>query len=223
MPKRTLKTPAAITLRRKLSRRSIAALLTLVFGSGLVVALGWLGGLARDSLGPRDRYRVSFAQIECDTPPGLDRARFLSEVRYASNASESFQLLDPALSRKLSSAFAAHPWVETVESVEVEPPARVTVRLRFRTPTLAVRIASGGVRFVDGHGILLPLGDAPAGVPELVKPVPDPESASGKLWPDPDVKRAIELVKTYQPVRLEKTPAGWKLTGADGKALNVSN
>ena len=40
-------------------------------------------------------------------------------------------------------------------------------------------------------------------------------------WADDTVRRAVELVRAYHPRRLEKTPAGWRLTGADGKTLTV--
>ena len=40
------------------------------------------GRIARDSLGPRDRYALPFGDIECDAPPGQDRADFLGEVQY---------------------------------------------------------------------------------------------------------------------------------------------
>ena len=221
MRKRTPKPPVPTIRRRKLPRLMLTILFTIMIAGSLVYSLGWLGDLARQHLGPRDRYRVTFAHIDCGAPPGTNHATFLSEVRYASNFPETFQLLDPELSPKLSAAFASHPWVESIDGIDVERPSRVRVRIRFRTPILAVNVQSGGVRLVDANGILLPLCESPAGLAELVPSLPDPEIASGKVWPNAVVSRAVELVKIYQPKRLEKT-TGWKLTGTDGKVLYVS-
>jgi hypothetical protein len=199
----------------------LAALLTLGVVAGLLFGLGWLGDEARRRLGPRDRYAAWFADVECDAPPGLDRPTFLAEVRYAANCPESFQLLDPDLPARLAAAFAVHPWVESVTGVEVEPPARVRVRLRFRTPVLAVATDGGSVRLVDAAGVLLPATAPPAGLPELVNPVPPPETPAGRVWADDMVRRAAELTTAYKPARLERTPSGWRLTQPDGKVLVV--
>lgn len=208
--------------RHRIPRLATVVLFTLAAACGVVLVIGWLGDLARQHLGPRDRYRVQFSEIECEPPPGMDRATFLSEVRYVSNFPPSFQLLDPELELRLSSAFAAHPWVESVEGADVSPPGRARLRLRFRTPVLAAQVHSGGVRLVDGNGVLLPVTDHAPELPELTTVVHDPETAAGKVWANAAVLRAIELVKTYHPRRIEKTPGGWKLTGTDGKVLSVS-
>jgi len=222
MRKRTPTKPAIPASRPWFTRRLLGVTVTVVAAAGLVFGLGQVGELARQHLGPRDRYRVSFAEIECDAPPGKDRAAFLSEVRYVSNFPASFQLLDPDLSAKLSTAFAAHPWVESFDGIEREPPTHVRVKLRFRTPVLAVHVRSSGVRLVDGNGVLLPLTDQVPDVAELAIAVRDPETAAGKVWEDATVQRALELVKAYHPRRLEKSSSGWKLTGQDGKVFNVS-
>src|SRR5438445_11816591 len=101
MRKRTSSKPATFTSRPWFTRRVLAISVTLLVAVGLVLGLGWLGDLARHHLGPRDRYRVSFSQIECEPPPGKDRATFLSEVRYVSSFPDSFQLLDSELASKL--------------------------------------------------------------------------------------------------------------------------
>jgi hypothetical protein len=199
----------------------LAVLLTLGVVAGLLFGLARLGDEARRRLGPRDRYAARFADVECDAPPGLDRPTFLAEVRYAASFPESFQLLDPKLPDRLAAAFAAHPWVESMTGVDVEPPARVRVRLRFRSPVLAVTTDGGQVRLVDAAGVLLPATAPPAGLPELVNPVPPPETPAGRVWADDTVRRAAELVTAYKPVRLERTPSGWRLTQPDGRVLVV--
>jgi hypothetical protein len=221
MPRKPAKTPDPAG-RMRSPRFILAVLVTLVAVAGVLFGLGYLGDAARDRLGPRDRYLVRFADVECDVPPGHGRESFLAEVRYVGNAPESFQLLDPDLGPELSTAFAAHPWVEGVDGVDPQPPNRVRVRLRFRTAVLAVRLEGGGVRLVDANAVLLPGPGEGQGLAELVTPVKEPPSPAGQVWVDDTVKRAVELVRVYQPRRLEKTPAGWRLTGADGKTLHVA-
>ena len=203
------------------TRRVLAVLLTLAAAAGVVWGIARLGDAARRSVGPRDRYAVRFADIDCDPPPGLDRPSFLTEVRYVSNFPESFQSLDEELAPKLTAAFAAHPWVAAVEGVSVEPDGRVRVKLRHRQPALAVRLTGGGARVVDVAGVLLPLAADRTGLPELATPVPQPATRDGQVWADDAVRRAAELVETHHPRTLEKTAQGWRLTLPDGKTVAV--
>lgn len=91
-----------------------------------------VGNAARDSLGPRDRYLVRFADIECPTPPGKDRAEFLGEVQYNGQFPDQVNILDPALADRLRDAFGRHPRVKAVGKVTVLPAKRVLVELTFR-------------------------------------------------------------------------------------------
>src|SRR6186997_3346707 len=119
------------------SRRWRPALVALALAAGVLLAFDWLGGEALRRVGFRDRYRVAFADIRCEAPPGVDRPAFLTEVRYVSNHPESFLALDDSDHTRLERAFALHPWVESVDGVTVEPGNIVTVKLKFRTPVLA--------------------------------------------------------------------------------------
>ena len=204
-------------------RGLIGFLLTLVLVAGVVWGIKWLGDSARRGIGPRDRYAARFGDIECDAPPGFKRRVFLAEVEYHSKFPATFQSLDPELTPKLSAAFAAHPWVAAVEDVSVEPPATIRVKLKFRVPALAVKIAgtSDQVRVVDGSGVLLPVAANASGLPELVTPIPSPGTPSGKPWADDTVKRAVELVEAHHPRKLEKTLTGWRLTMSDGRVLVI--
>jgi hypothetical protein len=200
-------------------RLLVVIALTLAVVGATVWGIAWLGDEARRGIGSRDRYRVRFADVECSAPPGLDRASFLSEVRYVSNFPESFQSLDPELQHKLTAAFARHPWVARVDGVSVSSNGTVEVKLRFRVPVLAVHPMAGSTRLVDAEGMLLPPEASTNGLPELVNAVQTPIPLAGEVWHDADVKRALELVEAHQLRRLEKTSAGWRLTTADGKTL----
>lgn len=193
-------------------RTAAAALLTLAAVGGLVWGIARLGDEARRGIGPRDRYAVRFADIDCNPPPGRDRESFLAEVRYVSDFPETFQSLDPELTPRLTAAFTAHPWVAAVENVSVDPAGKIAVKLRHRTPFLAVKLTDGSVRAVDASGAVLPREASTGGLPVLTTPV---------TGADPAVKRAVELVETHHPRQLEKTAQGWRLTLPDGKTLVV--
>jgi hypothetical protein len=189
--------------------------------AGVVWGIARLGDEARKRIGPRERYLVRFADIECESPAGLERLAFLSEVRYVAAFPDSFQSLDPELKTKLTAAFTAHPWVADVEDVTLDPQGKVRVALRFRVPMLTVRTNEGGSRVLDASGVLLPAGASTVGVAELVSPVATPIPLAGQTWRDPDVKRALELVLGHSPRLLEKSAQGWRLTMNDGKTLLV--
>jgi hypothetical protein len=203
---------------RRAVRRFVAVVLTLAAVSALVWGLSRLGDSARRELGPRERYSIRFADIECGSPPGCDRSTFLAEVRYCSSFPEFFQALDSNLTTSLTAAFTVHPWVERVDSVSVESSGTVRVNLKFRTPVLAVP-TSGETRIVDGNGVLLPKAGESTGLPELIAAVPAPTVPAGQVWADSIVQRAVELVAIHHPVKLEKTASGWRLAMADGRIL----
>ena len=220
MARKQPKTPAAPAPSGRLARRLLAVVLTLGAVGGLLWGIAWLGDEARRGIGPRERYAVRYADIQCNPPPGYDRAAFLAEVRYISELPETFQSLDPDLHAKLAVPFTAHPWVAALESVEVDAAGVVHATLKHRVPVLAVKTEKG-VRVVDGAAVLLPVAASDAGLPGLLTPVPAPQSRDGQVWADATVKRAVELVAAHHPRTLEKTPDGWRLTTNDGQTLVV--
>jgi len=193
----------------------LAGVATILFG------LRYLDEFMRRVIGPRDRYEFRFADIQCNLPPATDRAIFLAEVRYVANMPETFHALTQEERERLTAAFGKHPWVDRVEAIDVEPPATVKVRLRFRVAVLAVTTQGGSVRLVDATGVLLPESPAPANIAVLGNRLPSPNTPAGHVWANETVRRAIELVAAYHALRLEKTANGWRLTLADGKALVV--
>lgn len=195
--------------------------LTLSVVGGLVWGVKWLGDSARRGIGERNRYAVRFADIECDAPPGLTRAPFLSEVRFLSGFPATFQSIDPDLKPKLAAAFAKHPWVAAVEDSSVDADGSIRIRLKFRTPALVIQLEKGGTRLLDATGVLLPTGADEKSVPRLETLVPPRAVGNGSHWPDPMVERALELVGTHHPQSLRKTERGWELTMGDGRLLKV--
>lgn len=211
--------PTAGASGRRGARRLIAATVTLLLVAALLFGLWRAGEEARRNIGPRDRYAVPFADIQCDAPPGMTRETFLVEVRYTANAASTVQALDPELKSQLTSAFATHPWVASVDAVSVEPPNTVSVKLTFRTPVLAIPVRDA-TRAVDAKGILLPATASTAGLPELLSPVSAPGKA-GQQWSDDTVIRAASVAAEYKPKTIERTEQGWQLIQPDGKKLLV--
>jgi hypothetical protein len=117
---------------RRWPRRLAQGVLGLAAVALVVAGVVAVGNVARDALGPTDRYLVSFAEIECPTPPGKDRAEFLGEVQYNGRFPDRINVLDPTLPDQLREAFRQHPRVAQVSTVRVLPPKRVKVDLTFR-------------------------------------------------------------------------------------------
>ena len=99
---------------------------------GFVAGLIFLGRWGGDQLQTDDRYQVMVESIECDAPAGKTRIDFLKEVRYLSPNEDRFSVLEPRLTEHLRRLFELHPDVEALEEVNVEPPRRVVVKLRFK-------------------------------------------------------------------------------------------
>ena len=202
--------------------RPLRVALALLLAVGVVAGIGWAGRRAGLGLIGRDRYAVRVADLDCPAPPGTDRATFLIEVRYLGNLPEQVSAVDPDLPARLRAAFGQHPWVEAVDAVAVGPGLAVTVRPRFRTPVLAVAIRGAPDRVaVDAAGVRLPPTAPTAGLAELAPAVPPPTRPAGEVWPDPDVIRGAELAGQHAATRVEKTAAGWRLTGQGGKVLRI--
>ena len=117
---------------RRWPRRLAQVVLGLGAAALVVGGVIAVGNVARDRLGPSDRYLLPFTEIECPAPPGQDRAEFLGEVQYIGPFPDRVNVLDPTLPDRLRAAFARHRKVERVGKITVLPPRRVLVELTFR-------------------------------------------------------------------------------------------
>ena len=168
----------------------LQALLPLA-GALLVLALVCvLGKLAWESLGHLERYQILFNEIDCPAPPNMGRAAFLDEVQYLSGMPGRLNALEEGLAGRLAEAFRRHPWVEKVDSVEVQSSQRIAARLTFRKPVLAVSVPGMGVRVVDRHGIVLPSTAPTDGLPLYSGSAAPPAGPSGTRWGDAGVEAA---------------------------------
>jgi hypothetical protein len=153
--------------------------------AGVVV----LGGAAADDLRKHERYSLLFAEVRCDPPPGLGREEFLREVQYETELPDRLDRFDSSLAPRLRAAFLRHPWVKSIERVEVPAAGPVRVWLAHRKPVLAVP-GPGPSRVLDGEGVLLPRAAASAGLPVFRGRVIGAAGPTGTTWDDPEVVAA---------------------------------
>jgi hypothetical protein len=169
-------------------------LLVIVASAGVVAALIWAGRWAREWLDRRGHFVVALADIQCPAPPGFDRTTFLSEVQYLGGLPDHFSAVDPTALLRVASAFAAHPWVEEVESVSLHPPDGPRARLQFRTPVLAVN-----GRAIDRHGILLPAAAPLSDLIAVRETVGVTNRPAGEPWGDPAIEAAARIAGLLLP------------------------
>src|SRR5262245_28674395 len=173
-------------MRRYAIQAAVAAI-------GAAVVLGGLiaGGRAlRGRLADAEQYQFPFADIQFNSPPGPEPAKFLSEVRYLGEFPERVSLLDDELPRRLKEALQRHGGVESANA-SIVPGKRITAQLAFRTPGLTVRFADG-VPTVDATGVLLPRSAQTQGLPALSW-AKAPAGGAGKLWGDATVEAAARV------------------------------
>jgi hypothetical protein len=204
----------------------VQGLTPILCGLALLLAAIALGRVARASLHDRAGYTIAFRDIECEPPQGMTRHEFLAEVRHLSCQPQALHLLDEELTARLGRVFAAHPWVEAVNRVQIRDPhaairkvrGTVHVELTYRQPVLAVclpgdkRVASGEwrvvsesgfsplqARAVDRHGILLPVSAVHSRLPVLSGDVAPPTGTTGAGWGDRRVAAAAATAAFLKP------------------------
>ncbi len=205
-------------------RRLLRLLPAVAVVGGLFIGLHWLTQQAGASVAAKERYAVKVADLRVNTPPNTDSAKFLTEVRLLGGLPETVQSVDSATPAQLTDAFRKHPWVEDATAITTEPDGGVRVELRFRSPVLAVRWNVAGVirtRAVTASGVLLPTGVDTVNLPVLTTERTIQTAADGQPWPEPDVKRAAELVTRHPCKTVDRTRTGWRLTDGADKALVI--
>jgi hypothetical protein len=168
-------------------------LLLLALAGGVLGGVVWMGRQALEQLRGQDRYTIPLSDVQCEPPAGMDRVDFIDEVQYLAGLPAELHVLDDNMPRRLAAAFARHPWVEKVEQVQVMAGNTVRVRLRYRTPVLAVPW-NGTLRAVDAGAVLLPADAATDGLP-IYQGIPlPPHGPAGTCWNDPDLLAAAQLL-----------------------------
>jgi hypothetical protein len=167
--------------------RGWSALLGLVAGLAVLAGVVVVHKLTRDDLDRREHYVIKLTDLNVAAPPGMSREDFVAEVLYNRGLPAKYDRTDPALSSKLQTAFAAHPWVEKATVGDVTSPR--PVELVFRTPTLAV-----GDRVLDRLGVLLPLPTKKDGLPTFRGEVKQSAAPSGQPHGDAKIVAVAKIV-----------------------------
>lgn len=106
------------------------------------------------------------------------------------------------LAEKLATAFAKHPWIASVERVELRGPAEAIVTANFRKPVAMVRTERGAYP-IDRDGVLLPPKDFTAidvhRFPVIVNPPILPQGPAGTFWGDISIAGAARLAEVLVP------------------------
>jgi len=153
-------------------------------------------------LSSRPEYQVAWTSVTVTTQPRGVPARIVEEVRSHAQLPEELSLLEPGLAKQLAKAFAAHPWVERVNRVEVKRQRQIEIDVTYRRAALVVE-TSRGFYPVDAHGVLLPPTDfAPEDVNKLpvcrnVKTLP--QGNAGEQWGDTVVDCAARIAESIAP------------------------
>jgi hypothetical protein len=187
----------------------VQGLTPVLCGFALLLGVIGAGRVARASLHDRTAYRLAFADVDCQPPAGMSRDAFLTEVRSLARQPAALHLLDEDLNIRLHRAFLAHPWVESVRCVAIDPQERpvgpasrrsmtLRIEMEYRRAVLAVPPSDGGWRLVDGHGMLLPESAVQPNLPVLLTDVPTPIGPIGSHWGDTRVTAAAKTAAFLQ-------------------------
>ena len=122
-------------------KRILVGLLPVLAVGLVLLGVSAVGYATHDWLRQQERASIAFGDLDCSSPPGMQRELFMLEVQSLGGLPDRLPLLDHDLAGRLAGAFGRHPWVERVERVAVVSPRRVEVRLTYRTPALAVGFA----------------------------------------------------------------------------------
>jgi hypothetical protein len=146
------------------------------------------------------RFELPLNRIQIDPVPAWIKADLLEEVRALGALPAVLDTSDPQLASQLYHAFAMHPWISSVRSVQVRGRASVRLDVEYRKPVALVRTAAG-LQPIDANGVLLPL--ASFAEPEsylVVEGVAgEPSGPAGTKWAEPAVQAAAAVAAAICP------------------------
>ena len=166
----------------------------------------------------RDEYQVDPQQITVSRQPEWIHSDVRAEVVRDASFDGPLSLLDPQLTVRIASAFAAHPWVAHVHRVSKKYPSGVEVLLEYRQPAAMVEV-NGGALPVDGDGVLLPTTDFSTEdaerYPRISAIHTSPVGTVGTRWGDAAVSGGAEIAAAlaghWHALELQRIePAGRK-------------
>jgi len=205
----------------------IGLILVLVVVTGLL-GIGW--HWTKDRIRSKQEYLLSANHIVVSPPlPDWVPDRFIEDVLQSSGLNQTGSLLNKTFSQKLAEAFAAYPWVETVEQVVPRYPSGAEVKLSYRVPVALVEVPRHGIFPVDRNAVLLPTEYLSNTISDrrnehlIIQGIQStPLGSVGTPWGDPLVQAAAQLAATLtdiaEPLKLariipvmETTPNGTRI------------
>jgi hypothetical protein len=153
------------------------------------------------SIRTQPRYLVTADSIEIPQPPAWIRRDIKREVLQDAGLTGTLSILDDRaqLHERLHQAFRFHPWVRSVERIELKPPATVEVALAYRKPIAAVESASQEqtqLLVLDGDLVRLPEMDLTEAEKRYLPRIHGITNRPlvGETWSDERVTGAVQLI-----------------------------
>ena len=203
---RLILAPLALFRAASWTRQLVVALIA----ATLLVA-GSIGvwGKVRTHVQSQAEYLVPLSDLAITPAPAWIRADIRTEVIRDAGLPTKLSILDDQLPKRLSNAFALHPWVARVDGVHTSYPARILVNLNYRKP-VAMVVVYGGLLPVDVDGVLLPTEDfTPQDAqqyPRVLGISSSPLGPIGTRWGDTMVEAGAKLAELlgpqWQPLQL---------------------
>ena len=152
---------------------------------------------ARDFVLSSDDYLVTPRKVELTPPPPTwIHTDIAAEVFRSASLDCPMSLMDADLTKRVSAAFALHPWIAKVHQVTKQHPAWVRVDVDYRRPVCMVEVADD-LFPVDAKGVLLPVEDfspvEASRYPRLVDIDTIPVGTAGESWGDARVLGGAEI------------------------------
>lgn len=189
-----------------MGREAVLFVATAIF----VVTFTLLWYAIRSDLAYTPPYRLRESAIEVPPLPAWVGSDFVDEVVYRSGIDIDTSMLDTRLAHRVALAFAAHPWVREVHSVQLVYPSGARVALTYRIPIAVVETAEKQLFPIDETGTVLELldvlgeGGRNAHAYLLISGIAtSPAGNAGDAWGDPRVHEAARLASLTNDFRDE--------------------
>ncbi|MEZ5942069.1 MAG: hypothetical protein R3C18_11800 [Planctomycetaceae bacterium] len=151
-----------------------------------------------------EEYQFNLHNMRVNRPNEWVPGGLVDQVLQKSHQPQHVSLLEPGLSQEIAAAFAAHPWIESVERVQITGGRQIIAHLKYREPAAFIQTDSGPVA-VDANGVVLPLDDFSTSdysrLPHVEGITSTPPQHAGEKWDDPVLQGSLMLAEALTPER----------------------
>jgi hypothetical protein len=207
----------------------------------VVAAAATIGVMAWQRFGPDVRQQSDYLLKPNDIvlvgQPAWVKGDIKAEALRDASLDGILPLDDPELARRLARAFDVHPWVRSVDRVEVLSPASAHITISCREPLAMVRVP-GGLLPVDREAFVLPSEDFTSeearGYPIISGVSSLPQGPAGSAWGDQAIEEAVAVVDVTLPewppldltecqLVVEAGRRSWELVNTAGVAIRFGS